>query len=230
MTDSEQYIEVIAQARLSRAIEFYRADITLSVSTRKKDACLEHALALRADVLAALKEAGLSDADIQDGSGSFEQSNWSSSKHNSQVIRVQHAEIKTLVNAMARVESVFVGRKQGFWSPIKYSFSFDAPQPIYKFDPNSADNSLSIAIQDAKTQAAAIASECGATIVCMTSVVQLSRAPRSPTQTSPNLNMVSHFSDDLMVCDFDDSYNPATPPQDTGANTYRVRFSVQRGA
>jgi uncharacterized protein YggE len=228
MTDSEQYIEVIAQARLSRAIEFYRADITLNVATRKKDACLEHALALRTDVLAALNDAGLSDTDIQDGSGSFEQSNWSSSKYNSQVIRVQHADMKILVNAMARVESVFVARKQGFWSPIKYSFTFDAPQPVYKFDANSADNSLSTAIQDAKTQAAAIAAESGSTIIGITSVVQLSRAPLSPTQSSPNLTMVSHFSDDL--CDFDDSYNPSTPRKDTGTNTYRVRFSVQPGA
>ena len=226
MTDPTRFIEVLTKARLARAIESYRAEITLTVTTRKRDACLEQALRLRTEVLDALQNAGLKRSAIEESNGSIEQASWSSSKHVTNSLFVTHSEISVLVQAMARVESVFAARKEAFWSQTKQSFKFGAPQPQYASDSDAMSRSLEIAIQNAQKQAKTLAGQAGLQLAGVKSITQLLPTDKSPPSQTWRDDGDSMIVSRLMDFNESDHYTALAPKQDSGANWYCVRFFV----
>lgn len=105
--DSLRYIEVIGSALVTRPIEAYRGTVTITVTTRKTKAGLDHSLHLRNQVISALKSAGIADEHIEEAGGSIDHSSWSAKKRLSHELRIKHEDMQVFANAMVAVEQMF---------------------------------------------------------------------------------------------------------------------------
>jgi len=98
------------------------------VSSGRDGSCFDSSLKLRDRVIASLKQAGLTEAGIQEGGGNVAIQFWSSTKSVSHNIIVRHTDMATLMNAMAAVERLFASNKRSFFSSLKETFNFQSPK------------------------------------------------------------------------------------------------------
>ena len=234
MTDRNRYIEVLSSASVGRAVESYRAKIELTVTTLKKKACLDESLALRDQIIAALKDAGLGEEDIEEGGGRVAQSSWSSSKTVVHELLVSHAEMSVLVQAMANVERVFAAIEQSWFSGVKKDFTFSVPSPEFANDLQAAEAALKKAVANAKSKATVMAKEAGLTLGGVLSIIE---EPGQQERKRGDPRHISYFggsSDSDFCLDFTEeqpaSYTPVAPKQGTARICFRVRFAVNEGA
>ena len=230
MADIDRHVEVVSSASVSRTIESYRAQINITVTTRKKQSCLDESLALRDQVLDAVSNAGIEGNDIEECGGQLAQSSWSSSKTVTHRLQVSHTEMTVIMQAMANVERLFAGLKQGWFTGIRKDFTFNVPTIQFSEDPDAAEKALTRAIAIAKRKASFLAQEAGLQLGRVLSIIEERRI-----QSQPQYNQHFGVADDLLDDDYDLSfaesttvnYLPAAPRQGTSRVFFRVRFAIE---
>ncbi len=95
-----RFIDVVTAAATTRKIEAYEAALTVEVTSNRRSPCIEASLKVRDKVIAALKQAGFSDAEINEGGGAAHQHFWSSNKYVQHRILVRSSNMLTLMRAM----------------------------------------------------------------------------------------------------------------------------------
>lgn len=223
MADITRFIEVFAHSKVNRQVESYQTEIQIVVSNRKKNqhSCLEDSLRLRDEVIAALSKAGISNENIQEGGGDrswFYNENWKSVSHQ---LLASHADISTLIKAMAKVEKVYSTTKQSFFSPIKKTLSLSAPQPKFSSKNSVADHSLKAVIVEAREEADILASDTGLQVVGVLTIVEESQ---SSTAKSPE-EMYSEDGD-FMLAESSENYTNVSPQRRSATRRFRIRFAV----
>ena len=226
-----RYIEVLTNARVERRIEAYETMLELTVSCGKRSSCVDESLALREEVLAAIKEAGLSDDDIREGGGGVEQNRWSSSKSIVHRIVVQNPSMDVLISAMAAVERLFAAKPQPFFARVKKNFSFPSPSPVYA-PAVSAEDAMRDAVRKSRSTAEVLARESGVRLGGMLFIREFT-ANRAPDGRQGQYFEPSDSTLDLcsvMECiDPDDSipYHELPAATSRAARTFVVRFAAE---
>lgn len=230
MADTTRFIEVIAHSKVVRHVESYQTEIEIVVSNRKKNqhSCLEDSLKLRDEVIAALRKAGITEENIQEGGGDrswFYNTDWKSVSHQ---LKASHADISILIKAMAKVEKIYTTTKQSFFSPIKKSLSLSAPQPKFSIKDNVVDHSLKMVITEAKEKASILASEAG---LKLSGVLTIIEEPQSNSVKSRSAGeMLSDVVDDEMLStEMGENYTMVSPQRRSTSRRFRVRFTVNDG-
>jgi hypothetical protein len=183
---------------------------------------------LRDRVISALKNAGLSDSDIQEGGGNVELQFWSSTKSVSHSIIVRNSDMAKLMNGMAAVEQLFAANRPSYFSRIKQTFTFRSPKPIYA-PSESAEDAIANAMRRARATADSIASAHGEMIDSLTSVFEISVASQRNLEGHDEIDRGSDMA--LDFSETDDSFGaisfPAVgEPKGRGTRRFRVRFSL----
>ncbi len=231
MANTTHYIEVIASASVGRSIETYRARIEATVTTRKRQSCLDESLALRDQIISALQDAGIPADEIEEGGGQLTQSSWSTSKHVVHELQVSHPEMSVLVQAMAKVEHIFAGMKRSFFSGIRKNFTFSVPTPQFAEDNHATEEALKTAVERARSKALILAREAELELDGVVSITEVSPQRRQPeSQVSYDHSRVRLAFDDMGLAEETPGYTPAAPRQGSGCTWFRVRFAVKEGA
>lgn len=230
MADTRRFIEVVASARVSRIVESYRAKIKITVTTRRHESSLAESLALRDRVINALKEAGIDAGNIEEGGGQVTQSSWSSTKTVIHELCVTHPEMPSLIDGMGKVENVFAGIKQKWFSGIKRDFSFTVPTAEFSEDADAIDEALKKAVQHARSKANSLAQEAALQLGEVVSIVEESPRQREAksglTADDPDYDSIFAFS----AADTEGFYTPTSPTQSINRTRFRICFEVQESA
>lgn len=135
-----------------------------------------------------------------------------------------------LMQGMAAVEQLFATKyRPSFFSPIKQTFTFQPPKPVYA--PSvSAEDVLANAMQRAQATAEAIATAHGETIEALISVFEISVASQRNLDGHDEMDIGFERTFDL--CDsiesvVSDSYTVLGEPKGRGTRRFRVRFSLK---
>ncbi|MCC9602279.1 hypothetical protein LOC67_17125 [Stieleria sp. JC731] len=199
------------------------------MSSSRGGLCFDSSLKLRDRVISALRNSGLSESDIQEGGGNVALQFWSSAKSVSHSIIVRNADMAKLMNSMAAIERLFASSKRTFWSPIKQTFAFQSPKPIYA-PSESAENAIAGAMQRARATADSIAFANGEMIESLVSVHEIAVASQR------NIPGHDEFDGDADValdfCEIDDSIGVISYPslgdqKGRGTRRFRVRFALK---
>ncbi len=224
-----RYIDVLTAAATTRSIESYESTLELNVSSSRGGLCFESSLKLRDRVISALRQSGLSDSDIHEGGGNVALQFWSSTKSVSHSILVRNSDMAKLMNGMAAVEQLFAANKRAFFSPIKQTFTFQSPKPIYA-PSDSAENAIASAMQRARVTADSIASAHGERIELLVSVHEISAASQRSIPGHDEIDGDSDMAIDF--CEIEDaigsiSYPSLGEPKGRGTRRFRVRFALK---
>ncbi len=224
-----RYIEVLTSVRVEREVEAYEATLELSTTAGRKVACFDQALTLRNTVLAALKDCGLTDAEIREGGGEAIQNSWSSTKSVVHLIVIRNASLSVLMSAMAATERHFSTLRHPFFGRIKQNFTFHPPTPIYAAI-RSADDALREAIRSAHRTATVIANESGNGVGEMMTVVEHFVGRRASETSSLGYDDGADTIVDYYLSEADSigaiSYNGLPNATADSAQHFRVRFAV----
>ena len=229
MANSSRYIEVVEPARVVRTIESYRTVIGITVTTRRTQSCLEVSLKLRDRVITALKNAGLTAEQIEEGGGHVSQQYWSSAKTVVHELRIVHPKMSQLVEGISEVERVFATIKDRWFSGVRRDFSVNAPTPEFADTSGTVADAMKQAMQRAKLKATSLAQEAGVQLGALESIVE--EAPLRPISSQNSV-----YADDPMLDDFDlgfsemtsGTYTPATPAKSKQSSRFRIRFSIDQ--
>lgn len=224
-----RYVDVLTAAATTRSIESYESTLELNVSSSRGGLCFDSSLKLRDRVISSLRHSGLSDSDIHEGGGNVALQFWSSTKSVSHSIIVRNSDMAKLMNGMAAVEQLFATNKRAFWSPIKETFTFQSPKPIYA-PSESAENAISSAMQRARATADSIAFAHGEIIESLVSVHEISVASQWSIPGHDEIDGDSEMA--LDFCETDDSigaisYPALGDPKGRGTRRFRVRFALK---
>lgn len=224
-----RYVDVLTAAATTRSIESYESTLELNVSSSRGGLCFDSSLKLRDRVISALRNSGLSDSDIHEGGGNVALQFWSSTKSVSHCIIVRNTDMAKLMNSMAAVEQLFASNKRTFWSPIKQTFTFQSPKPIYA-PSESAENAIASAMQRARATADSIASAQGEMIESLVSVREIAVASQRSIPGHDELDGDADMA--LDFCETDDSigaisYPSLGDPKGRGTRRFRVRFAMK---
>ena len=224
-----RYVDVLTSAATTRRIDSYESTLNLNVSSSRGGLCFDSSVKLRDRVISALRNSGLSDSDIHEGGGNVELQFWSSTKSVSHSIILRNADMAKLMNSMSAVEQLFAENKRTFWSPIKQTFTFQSPKPIYA-PSESAEDAIASAMQRARTTADSIASAHGEMIESLVSVHEIAVASQ---RNIPGHDEVDGDADmDFDFSETDDSigaisYPALGAPKGRGTRRFRVRFALK---
>lgn len=224
-----RYVDVLTAAATTRSIESYESTLELNVSSSRGGLCFDSSLKLRDRVITALKNVGLSVSDIHEGGGNVALQFWSSTKSVSHSILVRNTDMAKLMNAMAAVEQLFAANRRSYFSPIKQTFTFQSPKPIYATSA-SVEDAIANAMQRARTTADSIAAAHGEKVESLTSVFEISVASQRNLDGHDEIDSGSDMA--LDFCETDDSigaisYPVLGEPTGRGSRRFRVRFSLQ---
>lgn len=229
MTDDRRFIEVIASARTVRTVEAYEAEIELSVSSRRRQPCLQASIELREEVLAALSRSGITESDIQEGGGQFTQLLWSASRSVSHRMLIRSSEMEKLIRAMAAVEQLFVDQKQSFFSPVRRSFWIRTPVPQYASE-DDAESTVRKAVDSARAIAEALAAGAGKALGDISCIVECSPSVRRRSAGLRSEEFDWSGTSDFLA-DSDEPgeahYTSVSQPTHSSRRVFRVRFVLE---
>lgn len=228
MTPPIRFIEVIALTRLLRVVETYEAVVELTVSTGRRDSCFEASIALREEVLEALKSAGIEACGISDGGGGISQSMWSASKSVTHRVVIRHESMQALIRAMAAVERLFVGQRRAMCPRIKRNFTFHTPVAVYSPDVVDGD-AIRDAVRQSRAVAQSLAEETGAKLGAVYSVTEcdassVRKEANFGSGTSLEPAAQPSAADDEMGDGID--YTSSCHPTTRKSRLFRIRFRI----
>ena len=227
-----RFIEVLANARVEREIEAFESTLELSVMAGRKTSCMDESLNLRKETIAALKNAGLSDADIREGGGQASQNVWSYSKSITHFIIVRNASMDLLLSAMAAVEHLFTAAPQPYFSRLKKHYTFHNTIPVYAVSA-SPDDAIRDAIRRSRSTAELIAGESGVRLgnliavrECMTKQTH-DAYQRSGFDISDASDVIAEFCADEMEPAAITTYGNLPPATGKAVRRFLVRYSIE---
>jgi hypothetical protein len=224
-----RYIDVISAAATTRSIASYESTLDLRVTSNRRTSCFDASLKLRDAVIAALKDAGFTDSEVNEGGGDVAQNWWSSGKSVSHRIIVRNSDMAVLMNGMAAVERILAENGSTIFSPIKQTFTFGTPTPIYAPSVSAAD-AIDSAMKRARVTADAIAAAHGTEIDSVMCVFEISTASQQSSNGHDELHDSSIYQSDF--CEIQDSfgaspYSALEAPSGRGTRRFRVRFLLK---
>ncbi len=152
----ETYIQVAGQGQLVETVVEQRATLTITVKASKTEVALAEAGSLRNDAIRALKNAGLRPDEISEGGREAWQP-WyrkrSTGQEVSQRVLVACRETRRLYQALDALQPLFEN--------ARYTLNVDMQQPRFEAPEGGEATARAAAIQQARTNALALAQEAG---------------------------------------------------------------------
>jgi uncharacterized protein YggE len=161
----DTYVDVTGSTELVETVSQLRADLELIVRASHADTAVREAMELRNQCIRKLKEAGLGDADLQEG-GAQAWRPWfwkkAAGQEAAQKILVSCSEARVLYRALSSLEPLF--------EKSRHTIAVTMRQPQFSATPSIKEAALRAAIADARGKAESLAAEAG---LRLTGVIQI---------------------------------------------------------
>lgn len=148
----DRFIEVVGIAALVESVSEYRADVTLQVRAAQAETAIKEVTELRATCIRALREAGLTDRELQEG-GSEVWRPWFWKKkpgqEASQKLLLSCNDMQQLLSALGSLEPLFDNQR--------YSLSVSMRSPLFQADIAARREAERVAVADAEAKAQNVA-------------------------------------------------------------------------
>ena len=127
-----------------------------------------------------------------------------------------------MIKAMGKVERLFYAKKESIFSPLKRTFSMNAPQARYSNENQTVEQFLKSAITEARKKAGILATEAGLQIKGVMTVIE-----ESETNASRNSGSMPSDADYMLDAESSENYTVVSPQRKSASRQFRVRFAVE---